>query len=185
MSEWFETLEGIDTRVWQTLARGVADRRSAARHPTLATVSPDGWPEARTVVLRAADITGRSFDIHTDAFSSKVQSLRERPRAALHVWDEKQELQLRLQADVTILTGDSVADLWKNVPDKSRQAYGTAPAPGTALDHALAYTKPADPAAFAVLRCHVIAVDAVHLGAEHRRAFFTRDSDWVGEWLAP
>lgn len=185
MSEWFETLEGLHGRVWQTLGRGLADRRSAARHPTFATVSPDGWPEARTVVLRAVDAERRTLDVHTDILSAKVDSLREYPRAAFHIWDEKQKLQLRLEAEVEILSGDAVADLWAKVPDPSRQAYGTDPAPGTPIDDALAYSKPADPAAFAVLRCQVIAIDVVHLGADHRRACFTRDSDWVGEWLAP
>ena len=185
MSEWFETLDGIRGRVWQTLGRGVADRRSAARHPTFATVSPDGWPEARTVVLRAADAQVQTLDVHTDFQSDKVKSLRGKSRAAFHIWDEKQKLQLRLGAEVEILSGDVVADLWAKVPDPSRQAYGTDPAPGTAINDALAYTKPADPAAFAVLRCKVIAIDVVHLGADHRRALFTRDSEWIGEWLAP
>lgn len=184
MSEWFETLDGIDARVWQTLGRGVADRRSAARHPTFATVH-DGQPEARTVVLRAIDAAARRLDIHTDAFSAKIKSLLSNPKAEVHIWDQGQKLQLRLQVEVTILSGASVADLWAKVPDPSRQSYGTYPPPGTPIPDALAYTKPADPAAFAVLRCIVQAVDVVHLGDMHRRARFSRAREWRGEWLAP
>lgn len=55
MSNWFETTEGIWESLWRTLERGVADAAHPARRPTFATVSPEGWPEARTVVLRTAD----------------------------------------------------------------------------------------------------------------------------------
>ena len=39
---------------WRHLTRGVADARAPARTPVLATVSSEGLPEARMVVLRAA-----------------------------------------------------------------------------------------------------------------------------------
>lgn len=185
MSEWFETLDGIYTRVWQTLGRGVADRRSAARHPTLATTGPNGMPEARTVVLRGVNADEQMLEIHTDLHSVKVQSFKAFPLATFHIWDEKQKLQLRLSGTVDILSGDAAMDCWAKVPDPSRQAYGTAPAPGTVIPDALAYRKPADPGAFAVVECIITHIDVVHLGSDHRRASFTRSRDWVGEWLAP
>lgn len=184
MSEWFETLTSIETRVWQTLSRGVSDRRTAARHPTLATVE-DGQPAARTVVLRAVDQGARTLDVHTDIGSTKIESLRVSPNAAFHIWDDKQKLQIRLRTKVTILTGATVADLWAKVPDPSRQGYGTDPSPGTPIATALEYTKPGNPEAFAVLRCQVVAIDALHLGGSHRRASFTQSRDWQGQWLAP
>jgi pyridoxamine 5'-phosphate oxidase len=182
---WAADLGLLHAHVWERLIRGVHDRRAAARHPTLATVAPDGLPEARTVVLRAANATTASLDVHTDVRSAKVTSLRANPRAVLHVWDTSAHLQLRIEATAEILTGDAVAEIWARVPEPSRQSYGTMPAPGHPISDALAYNKHADPEAFAVLRFSVQAIDALHLGPHHRRARFERSRGWAGQWLAP
>lgn len=182
---WATDLGPLLTQVWTRLVRGVADRHAAARHPTLATVSPAGWPEARTVVLRGADPVAGTLDLHTDLHSAKVAALQANPRAALHVWDASAHLQTRAEVMVEVLTGDAVAAIWARVPDPSRQSYGTRPAPGTAIADALAYEKHPDAACFAVLRCTVQAFDVVHLGPQHRRARFERASVWSGHWLAP
>lgn len=111
MTDWFTTLNGLYERLWQSLSRGVADRHAATRHPTLATLGCDGWPTARTVVLRAADPVSGTLDIHTDLKSDKVGGLRRTPQAGLHVWDEKARFQIRLRCDVNILSGDDVAPI--------------------------------------------------------------------------
>lgn len=185
MSEWFETTEGIWTKVWNTLGRGVADAKHPARRPTFATVSSDGWPEARTVVLRTADQDAGTITIHTDLFSDKINSLRAHPRAALHIWDAKQNLQIRLQAEVSISSGAQTRALWDKIPDHAQQSYGVTPAPGTPIKTALDYVKDPDPATFAVLHCIVTTIDAVHLGADHRRVCFSRLGHWQGQWLSP
>ena len=182
---WATTLEGLHDQAWQRLIRGVADRRAPARHPTFATLSPDGWPEARTVVLRAADRATAMIEVHTDIHSAKVAALQATPRAALHVWEAGAHLQIRLTTTVTILSGVDVAEAWARVPDPSRQSYGTQPPPGQPIPTALAYAKPGDPQSFAVLRCAVQAMDLVHLGPQHRRARFARADGWAGQWLAP
>lgn len=182
---WASALDSLHAQVWTQLVRGVSDRRAPARHPTFATVSPQGWPEARTVVLRAADPVAATLEIHTDLRSAKVAALRVNPRAALHVWEASAHLQIRITADVTILSGEAVAATWAKVPDPSRQSYGTKPAPGLPIAGALDYTKPADPDSFAVLRCRVQGLDIVHLGPHHRRARFDRADGWAGQWLAP
>lgn len=182
---WAADLTTFRAQVWERLVRGVHDRHAPARHPTLATIGTDGMPQARTVVLRAADKTGATVHIHTDLHSAKVAELRADPRAALHVWDPSPHLQVRIEAEVAILSGAQVADIWHRVPEASRVAYGSAPAPGQPIEAALAYEKSPDPAAFAVLRLSVQAIDALHLGPDHRRARFERADDWAGRWLAP
>ena len=185
MSDWFETLDGLHNRLWQNLSRGVADRTHPARHPTLATISPDGWPEVRTMVLRGADPIAGSLTAHTDLHSAKIASLRKTPRAALHIWSEADRLQLRLTCSVTLRHGAAVADIWTQVPDLSRQSYGITPAPGTPIKLALDYIKAPDAATFTVLDFIVVHIDALHLGPAHRRARFVRADDWQGEWLVP
>lgn len=182
---WARDLGDLYSQVWTRLGRGVQDKHASARHPTLATIGTNGLPQARTVVLRAADKSSATLDIHTDLHSAKVTELRANPGAALHVWDTSPHLQMRIEADVAILSGADVADIWKRVPGPARLAYGSTPSPGQPIEDALAYEKSPDPAAFAVLRLKVIAIDALHLGPDHRRARYMRRDNWAGQWLTP
>jgi len=182
---WAADLADLHAQVWTRFTRGVRDRRAPTRHPTLATVTPNGLPQARTVVLRAADRRAGSLDFHTDLHSAKVTELRATPFAALHVWDSAAHLQMRLEGDVTILSGDDVTEIWARVPAPARLAYGSTPAPGKPIADGLSYAKSPDPAAFCVLRLRILAMDVVHLGTDHRRARFTRANNWAGQWLAP
>jgi hypothetical protein len=185
MSNWYETLGGLKTCVWDTLARGVAEANHPARLPNFATLSPDGWPEVRTVVLRSVNHREHTVTVHTDLYSNKIRSLRAHPRAALHVWDADQALQLRLQTEVRIASGADTQALWSQIPDHAQQSYGVVPSPGARIETALDYVKRPDPARFAVLTCRITTIDVVHLGTDHRRAAFTRTSNWAGQWLAP
>jgi pyridoxine/pyridoxamine 5'-phosphate oxidase len=182
---WAVDLGALHAQVWTRLVRGVHDRHAPARHPTLATARADGMPQARTVVLREAYSDAATLDIHTDLHSAKVAELRENPMAALHVWDASAHLQTRIEAEVAIFSGAEVAEIWDRVPAPSRTAYGSTPAPGQPIANALDYAKSPDPAAFGVLRLNVVAIDALHLGSDHRRARYLRDDGWAGEWLAP
>lgn len=185
MTKWFETTEGLWAKLWRTLAEGVENAGHPARRPTFATVSPDGWPEARTVVLRTADPHEGIVAVHTDLHSDKMNSLQASPRAALHVWVPEDDLQIRLQAEVTIVSGEATRLLWQTIPDHAQQSYGVVPPPGTPIKDALDYVKSPDPDTFAVLSCEITAVDLVHLGAAHRRAQFSRVRHWQGQWLSP
>ena len=184
-TEWFETQSGLWTRLWQTLTQGVSDPAAAAHWPVMATVSAEGWPEARTVVLRGADETLLRISVHTDLFSDKIASLRANGRAAFHVWDAGQALQIRLQCDVEIQSGATTRALWDSIPDHAQQSYGVTPPPGTPIADALSYQKKPDPASFAVLYCTVQQIDLVHLGRQHRRVAFSRQRHWQGQWLSP
>lgn len=170
---------------WQRLRRGVADRRAAARHPVFATVSPGGHPEARTVVLRAADRQAGTVEVHTDGGSAKVASLRAHPEAQLMIWDPKPKLQIRLSTTVTLLSGEAVARKWARVPDGSRMAYGACPTPGTRIDSAHAYEKLATFDAFTVLICAIREIELMQLEDPHRRAVFKALDGWQGYWCVP
>ena len=182
---WAATLQDLHAQVWTRLKRGLNGRRAATRHPTLATVSADGRPQARTVVLRGADAASATLEVHTDVHSHTIAELRATPFAALHIWDPGAHLQLRLEADATILTGEALRPLWDRVPPASRVSYGTQPAPGTPIDEALAYVKEPDFAAFAVISLRLLRIEAMHLGPLHRRALFDRADGWQGVWLSP
>ncbi|PUB18445.1 pyridoxamine 5'-phosphate oxidase family protein [Yoonia sediminilitoris] len=185
MSEWFESRKGMRDEVWDTIVQGLIDPDHPAKTPTFATVSPHGWPEARTVVIRGADPEAGTVSVYTDIYSDKVRSLKANPRAALVIWDHRKSLQVRLSLQVTVRSGASVRDLWEKVPDHSQLSYGVAPVPGHPIEERLAYQKRPDPDAFAVLDCEVLTIDAVYLGRDHQRAIYSRSDDWVGQWLSP
>ena len=137
-------------------------------------------------MLRAADKSSGTVQIHTDLTSTKVAELTANPMAALHVWERKLHLQTRLRGEMTVQTGDSVAHLWSQVPDGSRSSYGVTPAPGTAIPASDAYDRAPNHAQFAVLTLTIAEIDAVHLSGDyHRHALFARTDDWTGTWLAP
>ena len=186
MTDWFTTRDGLLGQVWRCLADGVADASAPARHPVLATIGLGGGPEARTVVLRAADRSAGTVQVHTDSASTKVVELAANPQAALHIWEAGVHLQIRLRGVVEVVQGSTTAALWSRVPDGSRASYGVTPAPGTPIATADAYQRTSDPARFAVLVLTIDQIDAVHLSGDyHRRALYSRHDEWHGAWLAP
>ena len=170
---------------WDQLGRGVADAKHPARAPTLATISANGFPAQRTVVLRAADRAPAEVEIHTDTLTPKVEELRENNKAALHVWILKSMLQLRLEVCFDILTGLEVADRWNAVPPASRISYGTHPVPGKPIAGPFDYEKPTEQTRFAVLKGHVQQIEVLYLGTKHQRALYKRTDDWCGQWISP
>lgn len=185
------TLEECLAEAFRRLSRGVADRRSAFHTPTLATVAPDGAPEARTLVLRGFDPATRTLRLHSDARSGKVAALAWEPRAELHLYDADAKLQLRLAGRAVLHGEDAVAEAaWAGSRDFSRMCYAVEPAPGTPV--AEPPPAPRDPeagrAAFRVIALRFDRLEWLELAAAgHRRARFT----WAGEgppaatWLVP
>ena len=186
MSDWSTTLGGFLDMVWARLVRSAADPKAPARRVVLATHGQTGWPEARMVVLRAADRPGSSVAVHTDNASTKIAEITANPRAALHAWEPRLNLQTRLRGEISIETGAAVRDVWPRVPDGSRSSYGVTPAPGSAIPTADAYTRAADFERFAVLTLKIEEIDTVHLAPDyHRRALYRRLDGWQGTWRAP
>lgn len=91
-----------------------------------ATVRPDGLPAVRTVhfrYIRALDRLG--FACHTG--SPKWADLAGRPRAACCLFNPKRQVQLRWEAEVTLLADASSAaatELWDRTAPWLRAEYG-------------------------------------------------------------
>lgn len=185
MHEWAQSLDTLQEQAWKRLGRGVADRRAPARHPTLATVDRDGMPQARTVVLRAADRDRASLSVYTDRYADKVDEVSAHPYAAVHVWDNTAHLQLRLVGEVAIHTGAAIESTWSKLSEHARKCYGFSPASGQSVSEALAYDVQPDSGSFAILELMIRRMDVLHLGHRHRRAQFSRADDWNGQWVVP
>lgn len=182
MNDPFHALDSTHAQVWQRLARGTRDRRAATRNPTLATIGPHG-PEARTVVLRAVDADARTLEIHTDRRSAKVMELTKNPNAALHVWDAKANLQIRLRGIATLTHAD--AGKWARIPETAQRVYGGTPAPGLPIPRPDAHDPAPNRDDFTRITLKITEIETLHLGSDlHRRARFTAPT-WKGHWIAP
>jgi len=174
------------------LAEGAAGPRSAWRNLTLATITAEGWPSLRTLVLRRFDPQSRLAELHTDTRSAKHAELSANPRAAVHGWDAQGRIQLRLAGTVTLHAGDTVAQrAWESLRPASQATYRVMPGPGRVMSTPDAQghdRAEADAfAAFCVIRLHYHMLEWLHLGhSSHRRARFA----WFGNtceatWLSP
>ena len=181
----FQKLDDFLDFGWQQISRGKADKKSPARHPTFVTSSANGFPNARTLVMRRCDRKNNQIEFHTDTDSSKMLALKENPRAGIHIWLPKNQLQIQMDVVVEVNVGDITIPNWKNVPPNSRVAYGTIPSPGTVIGSPLDYNHTPDQKRFAVLVCDIQSIQLLLLGVKHIRAYYKKTSNWQGEWLSP
>ena len=184
-----QTEAEIRQRIWTELQRATQDRHHEWRTPVLATVSPDGLPQARSVVLRQADAKLGSLQIYTDGRSPKVAEISAQPALMLVFWSKRLNWQLRVQAKALVEhTGSAVDAVWARVSQSPAVGdYLSASAPGDSL--------PASDAATAgklegqqshhlsIVTAQVQAIDWLELSRDgHRRAVFQADA-W--EWRVP
>ena len=190
--ECYDDLYGSCTFAWALLERGVKDRRSPFHTPALATVASNGSPEIRTVVLRACESRVRCLRFNTDARSAKIEEIQLQPLAALHFYDSRLKIQLRVRAKLERLKDQAYHAAWNNTRPMSRECYQVTQVPGSPLPapadvvfDAAATNDGADH--FAPVMAHVRQIEWLYLAARgHRRALF----DFTGpqprhSWLVP
>lgn len=171
---------------WSALAPQVVFDKRKAQVATLSTVGQGGAPAARSVVLRASDKSRASVDIFTDAATPKCAETANDPRAALTLWREDMQLQLRLSGTIEIIEGSEAQAAWSNLPDQALPNYGVTPPPGSDIPTAVSYTRNPTEARFAILRLTCFDMDVVSLADPiHTRAFYERRDGWRGVWRAP
>lgn len=85
---------------------------------TLATVSPDGWPSARVVLLKAYDAEG--FIFYTNYESRKGRELDAVGRAALVFWWGPLERQVRVEGAVSRVSPELSDAYFQSRPRGSR-----------------------------------------------------------------
>ena len=190
--------DAFDT-CWRLLTRGAADRRSPLHTPTVASVTAAGVPDARVMVLRAADRVAASLRFHTDARSPKCGDLIGRAVSVLG-YHPGESVQLRLAGTArVVMQGPEVDHIWATSTPFARRCYLVESAPGTLLpgpasglptwvegrQPEVADLVPAR-ANFALVMIDVAEIDWLHLAqAGHRRAVFRADAGWAGRWVVP
>lgn len=187
---------------WQLLVRAARDRRAPMHTPVVATVDVHGAPQARVMVLRAADRAAGTLRFHTDARSAKVQALADGGAVQVVAYDPGAKVQLRLSGRGTVETATAAAEsAWAQSQTRSLRCYMAPVAPGTAVDTPTSGLPPAwelavpdratatsnGRAHFAILQITLESLEFLYLAhAGHRRARFDRLPDrWQGQWLVP
>ncbi len=198
---YYDDLDRIWDKAWSMLERAVVDRRAAGHTPVLATVSPDGMPQARTVVLRATDRASRQLRMHTDMRSGKVEDLAVTPKAGVLVYDKGQKIQLRLSGAARVETAGAGADAaWDASRLTSRRCYLAPVGPGTDVAGPTSGLPPVfedrppteaeswqGRGAFGVVLVTVTRLEWLFLAARgHRRCVFDwADGPVTSRWLVP
>ena len=188
---------------WQMIGRGVQGRRSAFHTPVLATQSADG-PQARVLVLRAADALVRTLTFHTDTRSAKLPELAKDSRVALTFYDAARKVQVRITGTATVHAGNALShQRWTASRPSSLRCYlgarpgGISAEPTSGLPPQVEGREP-EPAElqvaephFAVLQVAVQRLEWLHLHTrgQRRAAFAWADespgSDCTMQWLNP
>jgi pyridoxamine 5'-phosphate oxidase len=180
------------SEIWQILKhelhRGALDPKHPFRYVNLGTQTASG-PEIRTVVLRSVS-KNLEFYVFTDSRSAKVEELRQSPLACLHFYHPGKRVQIRIQAQVQIHSGDELSRaFWAKVKDDAQKAYTSTLASGTVIstpEEAFEWQEPRDDRFFTVLRFVPERVEVLQLnGIHHLRLVFLRSEDWRGSWLVP
>ena len=175
---------------WSMLERGVKDRKSAFHTPSVATLTAEGAPTIRTVVLRGCDTQNKTVRFHTDTRSGKIAELTQNPQAALHFYDANAKIQLRLAAKLETASGATYDAAWANTRPMSRECYQVTQSPGSLIDdpYQVAFDAAATQdgeAHFAPVVAHILKMEWLYLAARgHRRALFDFEQD-TQNWLVP
>ncbi|WP_157961996.1 pyridoxamine 5'-phosphate oxidase family protein [Acuticoccus kandeliae] len=175
------------------LAAGAATRNHPFRQGTLATLSPDGLPSARTVILRGADRGARALVAYTDARSPKCEELRLNVHLTLVFYDHGAKTQLVVAGTATLHAGDEVAAAhWAGMAEASKLCYRQPVGPGILLaspddaEEGGLLTDAAGYSHFVVISVCVHHVDWLYLAAAgNRRARIAYKPVPAASWVAP
>ena len=171
-----------------TFEHGLSERGHAFRNAQLATVSPEGRPGLRTVILRAFDRTPPTLEFHSDARAAKVRDIGHASHVALLAWSAGDRLQLRFEGTATLHRADDLARTrWDALSETARAPYGLRATPGHAVatPDGLDHLPPTERfQQFTVVRIALTSADILRLGDAGRQTRATTRFDQA-TWLAP
>lgn len=177
---------------WLSLWR-TAFHKNKDRLVQVATVSPDGLPEVRTVVLRGlADETGFPY-FFSDARSAKYRALAAGSQLSLQTWWGETSEQFRLRGEVESVQredhpwGARRQELWWSQGEENRRLFLRQP-PGTPVEETPTevddQTKP--PEHFTLMILSLLHVDYLKLGDPQERFIWRLEDDaWHGGQVVP
>jgi pyridoxamine 5'-phosphate oxidase len=185
---------------WFAAARAAGVRQPEAM--TVATVDPNGKPNARTVLLRGLD--ERGFVFFTNFESTKAVELARIAYAAVVFHWREIERQVRVRGPVSVVSRDEATQYWATRPRGHRIGAWASPQSSVVADRAELEQRVADvelrfadedpplPPFWGGYRVGVDELELwqgrthrLHDRVRYRRAGATADAAWVRECIAP
>jgi len=126
------TLNDLWETAWSLLLRGQNDPKYAFATPVVATVSPEGNPHSRTLVLRKVLKEKGELWCYTDRRSQKAIDLSEGSEImSWTFWDPESSIQVNASGPTRWLNRAASLERFQQLPRHSRKAYATLAAPGS------------------------------------------------------
>jgi len=95
-------LQEVWDRMMRDLERGARDRNDALHTFAFSSLSLQGSPATRTVVLRAFEKQRRCIRFHSDLRSTKIQELKRDPRVSALFYHPTEKTQIRAEGMVVL-----------------------------------------------------------------------------------
>lgn len=176
------------------LAEGVKNRKSHLHLLNLGTVSKDGKPQTRTIVLRYFDSERKIIRFHTDMRSKKIDEIKNNNSISLLGYDNIDKLQIRMECEAKInYSEDFLSDIWSKMNINSKECYSIKKPPGSIINAPQDidfYSRNIIPKSFEnfiVVICNIKNIDLLYLHNEgHIRANYRLiNKQFVGNWVIP
>lgn len=194
--EVFGQLDQILKFTWSQLAIVPSQKRHPWRTAVVANLVGQRVLQ-RTVVLRKAVANRRLLRFYTDIRSAKIQPLPENASFSWLFYNPRKQIQVRLQSQASIVTGELAQEIWKRVNPHTFKDYATISAPGMPSEGPNAVIHPTEEELllekarqhFCAVDCTVAEIEFLQLHRSgHRRAQFLWEEEkqqWSGNWLVP
>ena len=177
-------LEGLFQECNNQWAQVKDSKKHAFRFFTLATISSDGRPHLRTVVLRNFNPKDISFTIYTDSRSQKLQELEQDKRAQLLFYDPKRMLQIIVS--VVLLENINEDKIYNDIPEHSKKDYSSIITPGSEINSPDELRFNFSRGFFSKLIFKAETIEYLRLKKpNHLRVFFKIEDNWKGTFLVP
>ena len=116
------------------LERSLHDHEGELRNIQLATISAEGRPGLRTLVLRGFDRSEACAEMHTDARAGKVRDIAHAREVTILAWSAADHLQLRFEGRARLHRDDEIARArWDKLSANARNTYGLRSEPATPI----------------------------------------------------
>ncbi len=166
------------------LVSALKHKKHSFRYCTLITLSLDGSPHSRTVVLRGFDPEKFIISINTDSRSEKIKELNNDPRAEFLFYDTNQLLQLVIK--VNLIESIASEEKFQDLPEPTKKDYCSVQKPGSPVKSPDLIAYDFNRGHYVELKFEANQVEYLKLKRpNHMRAKFYADREWKGDFLTP
>ncbi len=181
---------------WQRLERGASSYQDHFHHPVFGTLNK-GFPEIRTVILRAVHRVDQLLIFYSDCRSPKIRQIEANDLVSWLFYDDEEKVQLRIKAKARLHhQNEKSRAAWVNLREGNKKIYSVYPAPSTVIDRPTdgMSEQPPDQILlekgyqnFVLIATEMLEMDWLILKPEgNRRArFVKRRGEYEADWVLP